>query len=165
MDALNEIGIPTRPRRFPVTRTTIQGYSDYFVYLLFCLKESISSSYTTGPRLWETFKDRIEFVITHPDHWNDLRPLREAATLAGMATGARQLSFVEESAGTFLFIYSPPSSGADQRSLSSVLILLHLPGSTWCGPDSKYLAAPPHFMSHTVYLGNSRKWDDFSRVW
>ena len=67
-----------------------------------CTKRYITETHASGESLWNSLKDQIEFVLSHPNGWEGLQQgkMREAAVLAGLvpddAAGRARVHFVTE---------------------------------------------------------------------
>jgi len=113
----------------PPNKTVIQVFADYMKYLLQCSHSYISD--THGVNVWESLKDDIMFVLTHPNGWGGPQQakMREAAIRAGLVPGLTRaradIAFVTEGEASLHFCLSNgldvPTSDEDVRSGSESL--------------------------------------------
>ena len=74
-----------------------------------CASSYIQNSHPNGPDLWNSVKSHIDFVLSHPNGWEDTQQseMRRAAVLAGLvpddASGHARLSFVTEGEASLHF--------------------------------------------------------------
>ena len=78
-------------------------FADFLAYLVSCARTYISeTSVATGQSLWDSMKDSIEFVLTHPNGWEGRQQsqMRQAAIIAGLVpdtpAGRERIHFVNE---------------------------------------------------------------------
>lgn len=69
------------PLGFPVTNI----FGDFLAYLFRCAKKFITETHPNGTDLWNSFGDRIEFILSHPNTWET--PQRERMTEAAIHAG------------------------------------------------------------------------------
>ncbi|KAG6334774.1 hypothetical protein ID866_4307, partial [Astraeus odoratus] len=64
----------------------VQVLSDFMKYLFRCAHNYIVESHASGPTMWKSLENRIEFVLTHPNGWEgpQQQQIRRAAELAGL---------------------------------------------------------------------------------
>lgn len=81
----------------------MQVFADFLGYLFACAHKYISDSHpATGVSLWDSLKDEIEIVLTHPNGWEGPQQamMREAAIMAQIIpdtpTGRDRVHFVTE---------------------------------------------------------------------
>ena len=98
--------IPPLPRG----KSAIDVFADFLRYLHQCARTFIEETHANGIELWHTLEDhRIEFVLTHPNHWEGPRQsmMRTAAIQAGLIPdnedGHSHLSFVTEGEASLHF--------------------------------------------------------------
>jgi len=86
----------------PPTKTIAHIWADFLRYLFDCARQYIQDSEPKGIILWESLKNRIDFVLSHPNGWEgrEQTQMRRAAVLAGLIpdlkSGHDRLSFVTE---------------------------------------------------------------------
>ncbi|PIL34614.1 hypothetical protein GSI_03393 [Ganoderma sinense ZZ0214-1] len=86
----------------PPKKTVIEVFADFLNYLFDCARRYISETHGNGESLWNSVKDRIEFVLSHPNGWEGLQQgkMRQAAVLAGLVpdttVGHSRIHFVTE---------------------------------------------------------------------
>lgn len=49
--------------------TVVQVFADFLAYLFQCAKTYIIETHPNGASLWESFDDRIDVVLSHPNGW------------------------------------------------------------------------------------------------
>jgi len=92
-------------RPLPPNKTATQVLSDFLRYLLVCVREFISEAHPNGAALWNSAKDTMEFVLTHPNGWGGPHQarMRQAAIAAELIPdnngGHSRISFVTEGEG------------------------------------------------------------------
>ncbi|KAF5321316.1 hypothetical protein D9619_002044 [Psilocybe cf. subviscida] len=93
----------------PVDKTAIQVLGDYLKYLLACSKSYIEETQPDGEDFWKSVKQKIQFVLSHPNGWEGLQQsqMRKAAVLGGLIpnshAGQRRISFVTEGEASLHF--------------------------------------------------------------
>ena len=72
--------------QLPPGKTAVDVFTDFLRYLYKCAQEYIIGARTNGQSLWNSVKDHVEIVLTHPNGWEGSQQgkLREAAVLAGL---------------------------------------------------------------------------------
>jgi len=119
-------------RPLPPNKTATQVLSDFLRYLLLCAREFITEAHPNGIALWNSVKDTMEFVLTHPNGWAGRQQtlIRRAAVLAELIGDTLEdhsrISFATEGEGV-----SHTLRRREARKLinyGSVATLLH---STW----------------------------------
>jgi hypothetical protein len=84
-------------------------FSDFLRYLHECAKTYIQDVHANGPDLWESVKENIQFVLSHPNGWEgaEQSKMRRAAVKAGLipdtSDGHSRLSFVTEGEASLHF--------------------------------------------------------------
>ncbi|KAI0750416.1 hypothetical protein C8Q74DRAFT_1309969 [Fomes fomentarius] len=98
-EEINKNNIPPLPKG----KTVVQVFADFLGYLFACAHKYISDSHpATGVSLWDSLKDEIEIVLTHPNGWEGPQQamMREAAIMAQIIpdtpTGRDRVHFVTE---------------------------------------------------------------------
>jgi len=93
----------------PLNKTAIDVFADLLTYLLKCASSFIQDTHTNGVRLWESVKDQLYFVLSHPNGWEGPQQaeMRKAALLAKLipdtTAGHARLSFVTEGEASLHF--------------------------------------------------------------
>lgn len=70
----------------PSGLSAVQVLSDFMKYLFKCARNYIMESEFSGPNMWRSLENQIEFVLTHPNGWEgpQQQQIRQAAELAGL---------------------------------------------------------------------------------
>jgi len=93
----------------PLNKTVVEVFADFLAYLLECAASFIQETHANGVRLWESVKDQLHFVLSHPNGWEGAQQaeMRKAALLAKLITdtaaGHARLSFVTEGEASLHF--------------------------------------------------------------
>ena len=92
----------------PLDKTAVEVLADFLRYLLECASSYIQDTNTDGPELWISLRDRIDFVLSHPNGWDTQQSeMRRAAVLADLIpdtkAGHARLSFVTEGEASLRF--------------------------------------------------------------
>ncbi|KAI0824355.1 hypothetical protein BC628DRAFT_1322727 [Trametes gibbosa] len=93
----------------PEGKTVLDVFVDFTRYLFDCTQRYITESHANGESLWASVKDRIEFVLSHPNGWEGLQQgkMRQAATMAGLVPdtqeGRARVHFVTEGEASLHF--------------------------------------------------------------
>jgi hypothetical protein len=83
--------------------------ADFLRYLLHCAAVYIQDTHSNGSNLWDSLKDDIDFVLSHPNGWEgkEQNQMRKAAVKAGLVPdtelGHSRLSFVTEGEASLHF--------------------------------------------------------------
>jgi hypothetical protein len=91
----------------PLNKTVVDVFADFLAYLLKCASSFIQDR--NGVRLWESVKDELYFVLSHPNGWEGAQQakMRKAALLAKLipntTAGHARLSFVTEGEASLHF--------------------------------------------------------------
>ncbi|KAG1737858.1 uncharacterized protein EDB91DRAFT_471992 [Suillus paluster] len=74
--------IPPLPRG----KNAVEVLGDFMQYLFRCARSYIEETHASGPNLWRSVENRIEFVLTHPNGWEgpQQKQIRLAAVLGGL---------------------------------------------------------------------------------
>lgn len=105
MQGIDSEELPPLPRR----KTAVQVFSDFLGYLYTCARRYIQESHASGDLLWDSVKDRIDFILTHPNGWEGLQQskMRQAAVRAQLvpdsAAGRSRIHFVTEGEASLHF--------------------------------------------------------------
>ena len=87
----------------------MEVFADFLRYLLECASSYIQDTHANGPDLWNSVKDQIDFVLSHPNGWEGTQQseMRRAAVLADLipdsTAGHARLSFVTEGEASLHF--------------------------------------------------------------
>ncbi|KAG6901746.1 hypothetical protein C0995_008311 [Termitomyces sp. Mi166 len=93
----------------PKNKTVLDVFSDFLGYLYKCAQSYIQETHANGVHLWTSFKDHIEFILTHPNGWEGAQQsqLRKAAIRAGLIPdtpkGRTRVHFVTEGEASLHF--------------------------------------------------------------
>ena len=93
----------------PLNKTVIDVFADFLAYLLECASSFIQDTHANGVRLWESVKDQLYFVLSHPNGWEGPQQaqMRKAALLGKLipdtTAGHARLSFVTEGEASLHF--------------------------------------------------------------
>jgi hypothetical protein len=93
----------------PLNKTAVEVFADFLAYLLECASSYIQDTHANGGQLWESVKDQIYFVLSHPNGWEGAQQaqMRKAAVLAKLipdtTAGRAHLSFVTEGEASLHF--------------------------------------------------------------
>jgi hypothetical protein len=93
----------------PLNKTVVEVFADFLAYLLKCASSFIQDTHANGVRLWESVKDQLYFVLSHPNGWEGPQQaeMRKAALLAKLipdtTAGHARLSFVTEGEASLHF--------------------------------------------------------------
>jgi hypothetical protein len=70
----------------PLNKTAMEVLADFLRYLYQCAKTFIIESHPSGIAYWKSFKDNIDFVLSHPNGWEGQQQaqMRKAAVTAGL---------------------------------------------------------------------------------
>ncbi|CAA7260321.1 unnamed protein product [Cyclocybe aegerita] len=99
---VQEISLPPR-------KTITQVFADFLKYLFECASEYIKDTHANGPDLWASVKDKVDFVLSHPNGWEGREQaiMRNAAILAGLVpdtpVGRGRVSFLTEGEASLHF--------------------------------------------------------------
>ena len=86
----------------PLNKTVVDVFADFLAYLLECAASFIRETQANGAMLWESVKNRLYFVLSHPNGWEGAQQAEmcKAAVLAKLipdtTAGHARLSFVTE---------------------------------------------------------------------
>jgi len=93
----------------PLNKTVVDVFADFLAYLLQCASSFIQEAHANGARLWESVKNKLYFVLSHPNGWEGAQQaeMRKAAVLAKLipdtTDGHARLSFVTEGEASLHF--------------------------------------------------------------
>ncbi|CAA7260337.1 unnamed protein product [Cyclocybe aegerita] len=93
----------------PLNKSVIDVFADFLQYLLQCAATYIQDTHANGAALWASFKEEIDFVLSHPNGWEGTQQqdMRRAAVQAKLipdnASGHARLTFVTEGEASLHF--------------------------------------------------------------
>jgi hypothetical protein len=93
----------------PLNKDVVDVFADFLAYLFDCAADYIKETHGTGPAFWESIRNDIDFVLSHPNGWEGTQQqeMRRAAVLAKLipdtAAGHARLSFVTEGEASLHF--------------------------------------------------------------
>ncbi|PIL25741.1 hypothetical protein GSI_11491 [Ganoderma sinense ZZ0214-1] len=117
--AISSEDLPPLPPR----KTVVDIFADFLRYLFECARRYISENHVSGESLLNSVKDRIEFVLSHPNGWEGLqqRKMRRAAVIAGLvpdtAAGHSRIHFVTEGEASLNFCINNKLAAQDMESV------------------------------------------------
>ena len=91
----------------PRGKDIISVYSDFYRYLFSCARTYIQESTAGGVLVWNSVKDNIDFVLSHPNGWEGApqSAMRKAAIMAELIpdtpAGHDRITFVSEGEASF----------------------------------------------------------------
>ena len=94
----------------PPNKTVVQVFADFLAYMLKCASSYIQDTHVNGSRLWNSVKDDIHYILSHPNGWEgtEQNQMRQAAVLAGLipdtSTGHSRVDFVSEGEASLHFV-------------------------------------------------------------
>jgi hypothetical protein len=86
----------------PPNKTIVQVFGDFLRYLYQCARIYIQDTHAANSPLWESLEDDIEFVLTHPNSWEEAqrKVLRLGAIYGGLIPdtpdGHSRIKYVSE---------------------------------------------------------------------
>ena len=101
--------LPSIIPSLPLNKTVVEVFADFLAYLLECALRYIQDHHANGEELWDSVKDQIYFVLSHPNGWEGSQQaqMRKAAVLAKLIPdtipGRARLSFVTEGEASLHF--------------------------------------------------------------
>ncbi|SJL14074.1 uncharacterized protein ARMOST_17529 [Armillaria ostoyae] len=93
----------------PAGKTVLQLFSDFYAYLFEGTKNFILRDDPSGETVWSTIKDNIEFVLSHPNGWEEEQrnQMRQAMINAQLIydndKGHSQITFITEGQSSLHF--------------------------------------------------------------
>ncbi|KAI0367126.1 hypothetical protein BV20DRAFT_1055106 [Pilatotrama ljubarskyi] len=93
----------------PSGKSVLDVFADFTGYLFACTQRYICETHANGESLWASVKDRIQFVLSHPNGWEGLQQgkMRQAAVMAGLVPdtpeGHARVHFVTEGEASLHF--------------------------------------------------------------
>ena len=117
----------------PAGKTVVDVFADFLRYLFECARRYISENHVSGESLLNSVKDRIEFVLSHPNGWEGLqqRKMRQAAIIAGLvpdtAAGHSRIHFVTEGEASihYCILNGLINDSEDDDSVRAMVVLIH----------------------------------------
>ncbi|KAF8805109.1 hypothetical protein BYT27DRAFT_7192750 [Phlegmacium glaucopus] len=94
----------------PPNKFVVEVFADFLSYMLKCASSYIQDTHANGPDLWDSVKDDIHYVLSHPNGWEgtEQHQMRRAAVLAGLIpdtpTGHSRVDFVTEGEASLHFV-------------------------------------------------------------
>ena len=94
----------------PPNKTVVQVFADFLSYMLKCASSYIQDTHANGTGLWNSVKDNIYFILSHPNGWegSEQNQMRRAAVLAGLVpdepSGHSRVDFVTEGEASLHFV-------------------------------------------------------------
>ncbi|KAG6369907.1 hypothetical protein JVT61DRAFT_13374 [Boletus reticuloceps] len=113
----------------PTNRSTIQILSDFMGYLFRCSKTYIQESHVSGPEMWGSFENNIDFVLSHPNGWEGPQQtqIRRAAVLAGLVPdspeGQARIQLVTEGEASMHFCLSTEKTAGSFKEDQGIMII------------------------------------------
>lgn len=107
----------------------VKVFADFMKYLHECAKTYISE--THGDKLWDSLKNDVMFVLTHPNGWGGVQQgqMRRSAILAGLipdtGAGASRVSFVTEGEASLHFCLSNGLTVHEEDDVRASSLSLH----------------------------------------
>ncbi len=93
----------------PLNKSVVDVFSDFLKYLLLCAENYIKETHPNGATFWESVKNEIDFVLSHPNGWEGTQQqeMREATVAARLipdtSAGHARLTFVTEGEASLHF--------------------------------------------------------------
>jgi hypothetical protein len=94
----------------PPNKSVVQVLADFLSYMLKCASSYIQDTHANRPSLWDSVKEDIHYVLSHPNGWEgtEQSQMRRAALLAGLIPDTRlghsRVSFVTEGEASLHFV-------------------------------------------------------------
>ncbi|KAF8132021.1 hypothetical protein EV363DRAFT_1583618 [Boletus edulis] len=113
----------------PTNRSAIQILSDFMGYLFRCSKTYIQESHVSGPEMWASFENNIDFVLSHPNGWEGPQQtqIRRAAVLAGLVPdspeGQARIQLVTEGEASLHFCLSTEKTAGSFKEDQGIMII------------------------------------------
>jgi len=93
----------------PLNKSVVDVFSDFLRYLFLCAENYIKDTHANGPVFWESVKNDIDLVLSHPNGWEGTQQqeMRKAAVAARLipdtGPGHSRLTFVTEGEASLHF--------------------------------------------------------------
>jgi len=114
----------------PPNKTVIEVFGDFIRYLMECTVAYIRDTHPNSAQFWESLKDNIAFVLSHPNGWEGYEQgkMRQAAVHSGIIedtkAGHAQLTFVTEGEASLHFaIEQGVMNDADMKAGDGVVMV------------------------------------------
>ena len=94
----------------PLNKTIVQVFADFLSYMLKCASSYIQETHANGLDLWDSVKNDIHFILSHPNGWEgtEQNQMRRAAVLAKLIpdkpNGHSRVDFVTEGEASLHFV-------------------------------------------------------------
>ena len=94
----------------PPNKVVVQVFADFLAYMLKCASSYIQDTHANGHRLWDSVKNDIHYILSHPNGWEgtEQNQMRRAAVLAGLIpdtpAGHSLVDFVTEGEASLHFV-------------------------------------------------------------
>jgi hypothetical protein len=94
----------------PPNKSVVQVFADFLSYMLQCASRHIQDTHANGPDLWDSVKDDIHYILSHPNGWEGTEQfqMRRAAVLAELIpdtpTAHSRVEFVTEGEASLHFV-------------------------------------------------------------
>jgi hypothetical protein len=94
----------------PPNKVVVQVFADFLAYMLKCASSYIQDTHANGHRLWDSVKNDIHYILSHPNGWEgtEQNQMRRAAILAGLIpdtpAGHSLVDFVTEGEASLHFV-------------------------------------------------------------
>lgn len=121
---ITDADIPPLPRG----KKGIDVLSDFLRYLFECTRTYIIEANPSGPAFWESVKDNVEFILTHPNGWEGPQQaiMRRAAVVAGLIPdaphGQARLQFVTEGEASLHFCINKGILGNERQGDGIIIV-------------------------------------------
>lgn len=113
----------------PAKKTAIDVFADFLRYLFTCAQKYIIDTHPNGESLWNSVKNHIDVVLSHPNGWEGPQQasMRTAAVSAGLVpdttVGHERVHFVTEGEASLHYCINS-GLAADAVQVSNSLVLL-----------------------------------------
>ncbi|KAG6371759.1 hypothetical protein JVT61DRAFT_9111 [Boletus reticuloceps] len=113
----------------PMNRSAIQILSDFMGYLFRCSKTYIQESHVSGPEMWGSFENNIDFVLSHLNGWEGPQQtqIQRAAVLAGLVPdspeGQARIQLVTEGELCMHFCLSTEKTAGSFKEDQGIMII------------------------------------------
>ena len=130
-------------RLLPLKKAVTDVLSDFLAYLFACAKKYITESHPNGDSLWQSARNSMKVVLSHPNGWEGLQQskMRQAAVGAGIVpdipAGRSRVHFVTEGEASIQYC-AALGMGTGTLSVSAIehLACCEHPRSSATKPDS-----------------------------
>jgi len=86
----------------PPNKTVVEVYGDYLRYMMACTARYIQDTNPSGLELWKSVKDDIDFILTHPNDWDEFEvsqmslAIVHSGLIEDTEEGHARVSFLQE---------------------------------------------------------------------